>query len=428
MNNIKDIINVKNLNQIINNSLPDKYFKVECEVSKPKITNGTMYLLLKDDSACINAIIWNSVLTAFNDEILDGDKLTVSGKLDYYGKSGRLSFKINKIIKKEGLGELYKKYEKIKLDFEKKGYFLSVNKTKVSHIIKNILLVTSESGAAIQDFLFTLKNNNSKVNCDILDTKVQGTNCPNDICMKLLKKDKNNELNNYDLIVITRGGGSFEDLFGFSQPQLIEVIFNLKSCCVLSAIGHQVDTSLLDLVADYTTPTPSLAAQFIIDHNTKYLNDINKKKDIYKQILIDEQLNKLTYINDLKKQLLLSKKNINRELVSIKEKHYCILNKKIQEKVSCLEKININFNNISLILKRYLLYQEEKLKIILNKHLMTLNNKLEMLDKNEPISLYCNNKKINSPEDLVSCNGNVNILWNNYNFTIKIIDSNISIN
>lgn len=424
-NNSKRIIEIKELSDIIISSLPNQIFKVIGEVSNPKKSNGNLYLSLKDNFTNINCIIWKSVLSNFDSEIQDGDKITVSGTIDYYKKAGKMTFMIKKIHKKEGLGELYKKYEKIKLEFKKKGYFLDVNKRKVPNNIKKILLITSETGAAIQDFFFTIKNNNSKVECDILNVKVQGINCPKNICNNLIHKDNKKKLEKYNLIVITRGGGSFEDLFGFSQPELIEVVFSLKTC-VLSAIGHQVDTSLLDLVADYTAPTPSLAAQFIIDHNTNFINNIKKRKEKYKKLLLDHQLNKLTIISNLKENLIKSRNRLNKDLNLIKERNWNIINTIIQDKNNILKKININFYNSSIFLERYILHYKEKLKLLLNTQFLMLNNKLKLLDKKEPITFYNNQVKIKTPEELIKYK-TVNILWNNYKFKINIVSREVLI-
>jgi exodeoxyribonuclease VII large subunit len=152
-------------------------------------------------------------------------------------------------------------------------------------VLSNILVITSENGAALQDWIYNLENNKSKINYDIVDVVVQGVDCPKNICevLEQVKADKCE----YDLVIIMRGGGSFTDLFGFSQPELIETVYNFN-LPVLSAIGHQVDNPLLDFVADISTPTPSLAAQFIVDHNKKYISKLEKILGDIKSELLDE--------------------------------------------------------------------------------------------------------------------------------------------
>jgi len=274
-------LEIRQLGDLIRESLPNNQIKIIGEVSQPKNFRGNLYLNLKDNFYSIKCIIWKNKYELFKSDIKDGDKIIVSGKLDFYGSNGSVSFIIEQLLKHDGEGELYKLYQQYKFDFEIKGYFANENKIKLPEKIKNILLLTSENGAAIQDFIYALDNNLSKLNYDIIDIPVQGNDCPNQLIKELDKIEKK-----YDAIVITRGGGSFEDLFGFSQPELIESVYKFNQP-VISAIGHQVDTSLLDLVSDCCCPTPSLAAQFIIDQNKKYVISLESKKEILKDTLLE---------------------------------------------------------------------------------------------------------------------------------------------
>jgi len=279
---MKTPLEIKQLGEEIKKSLPDSSFKVIGEVSQPKNFRGNIYLNLKDNFCSIKSIIWKSKYETFKTEIKDGDKIIVKGKLDFYGANGSVSFIIDKLEKHDGEGELYQLYQKYKKEFEIRGYFKKENKIQLPKKIESILLITSEQGAAIQDFIYALENNNSKLNYKIIDVPVQGSSCPKVIIDKLNSIDQN-----YDSVVITRGGGSFEDLFGFSQPELVEAIHNFDQP-VISAIGHQVDTSLLDLVADCCCPTPSLAAQYIIDVNKKFISELEVVKDELRDILLDQ--------------------------------------------------------------------------------------------------------------------------------------------
>lgn len=279
---MKTPLEIKQLGEEIKNSLPDSSFKVIGEVSQPKNFRGNIYLNLKDNFCSIKSIIWKSKYETFKTEIKDGDKIIVKGKLDFYGANGSVSFIIEKLEKHDGEGELYQLYQQYKKEFEIRGYFKKENKIQLPKKIESILLITSEQGAAIQDFIYALENNNSKLDYKIIDVPVQGSSCPKVIIDKLNSLDQN-----YDSVVITRGGGSFEDLFGFSQPELVEAIHNFDQP-VISAIGHQVDTSLLDLVADCCCPTPSLAAQYIIDVNKKFISELEVVRDELKDILLDQ--------------------------------------------------------------------------------------------------------------------------------------------
>jgi exodeoxyribonuclease VII large subunit len=314
-------------------------------------------------------------------KINEGDKITAEGKIDFYSVGGKLNFIIDKIIINEGIGELQQKYNKIKDEFEKKGYFDNEHKIKLDKPIKKILILTSETGAAYYDFLYGLENGNSKVNIDLIDVIVQGNECPKNICNKLKKIKKNKMI--WDLVIITRGGGSFQDLFGFSEPELIETVydFNLP---ILSAIGHQIDNPLLDLVADYSAPTPSLASQFVVDYNREY---ILKNDKIRKDLLC-------------KLHSFLSKQN---------EYYYYLL-----------EKINKKWHDFETTNKNALYQQLNNALIKLN----TFENKMEICETNN-IILNGNNKILLNADELYNLKTKtLEIIWNGVIVKTKIVSIN----
>lgn len=371
-------INITNLCQILKSSLPNNKFKIVGEVSQPKISQGHLYLTLKDNSSSIKAIIWKTKLEKINGNINEGDKITVIGKLDYYNFTGTISLIIDSIVENEGIGELQKKYDLLKSNFLAKGYFDKKNKIKLPEIIKNILIITSKHGAAIHDFLFNLENNKSKIKYDIIDVPVQGVESPL-IISNIINELETDNLD-YDLIVITRGGGSFQDLFGFSDEVLIESVFNFKNIPILSAIGHQVDNPLLDLVADYSCPTPSLAAQLLVDINRNYIIKLQNLKIEFNNEISHE-------INNKQKQLLIHKNKLRNVFQEIKN-------------------ISNQFGN----------------KIV--NEINTIKLKLEYIKKsldNPNIELFDNShNKINNVME-INKDSIMIMRWNNHEFKIKIV-------
>lgn len=377
--NIK-IFTVSELSNQIKTIVTGKKFRVCGEVSQPKISNGHLYFSLKDiNGTNIKSIIWKSK-NIDKTKIEQGHKVTIDGKLDYYDNGGNVNLIVDKILIEEDMGTLFKKYELIKNDFTKKGYFNIERKKVLSKVIKNIIIITSANGAALQDFLYTLNNNHSNIKYEIIDVVVQGIDCPSNICSVL-----NNMQMSADLIIITRGGGSFEDLFGFSQPELIESVYNFKhDIPILSAIGHMVDNPLLDLVADISTPTPSLAAQYIVDHNKKYIHELYTTMNMIKSNLLEE---------------LNSNKSM---LIKLNEQLYRSFNIFNRLKNDC----------------------KENIKDIINNQLLQLNSfklKLDM-ETNNNIVLYNNimNKKICDPSELIF-NNLYKLRWGDKVFNIKII-------
>jgi exodeoxyribonuclease VII large subunit len=356
--------------------------KVVGEVSQPKLSNGNLYFSLKEESASVRAILWKFNSGVQREQISEGAKLTCLCKIDFYAATGTVSLIVEKIISEEGDGELFKKYELVKRDFEDRGYFAEEHKLTIPGLIKKILILTSESGAALRDFIFNLDNQGSLVEYDLRDVKVQGVDCPRTICQILDGSWANDE--NYDLVVITRGGGSFEELFGFSQPELIESVYKF-GIPILSAIGHQVDHPLLDLVADYNAPTPSLASQFIVDWNKHHLRDLHNVSRRAKQVLL-------------------------RAIQEEKEKLLC-----------CRESLEIVWEDFKKITNRL----RNSLCLEIRKEMSKLSNQMERVSSRENIQLFYKTMQIQSPLFLENLGNEtpVQLKWGSQTFDIMILKS-----
>jgi exodeoxyribonuclease VII large subunit len=387
MNNPFEVYQIINL---IDGNLPKKKLQVKGEVSDIKMSHGNMYFSLKDKFSSIRCILWkNKIQNIYN--FNEGDNVIFEVSINLYKSQGNLNLIIEKVIKVEGLGTLFNLYNQYKLEFENKGYFDIKNKKNLPLIIKKILIITSNTGAAIQDFYINIQNNRSKLEIDLLDTVVQGNNCPSDIISKL-DKYNNYNLDNYDLILITRGGGSYEDLFGFSKPELIEYIHLLKKklnkTVICSAIGHQIDNPLLDLVSDVYMPTPSLASQLIIDVNNKYLDSLKIERDEMKNVIIDyynqELDNYRNYQRLLQKEFTLIlniKDRMKEDLLNMY--NYQML--EMDNYISLLDTIKKSLidNNITIVKKDLLKLKYEKLIKLLSK-----NKKIKIKIEDKEIVIY----------------------------------------
>lgn len=359
-------IDIKQLSDIIKNSLPIKSIQLEAEVRQPKMRGGHIYLNLADKTGIVNSVIFSNSVTEEIANMVDGDMVTVVGKLNYYQGNGILNFIINKLITKNGEGELHIKYKKTMAKFKSLGYFEDEIKLKLPKVIKKILILTSKSGAAIQDFYHTLEAGKCKVNHKLIDVIVQGNDCPKTICQIL--ENPNIYENNYDMIVITRGGGSFEDLFGFCRGELIEAVHNCK-IPILSAVGHQVDTTLLDYVADYVASTPTMAAQFIVDYNRKYVDTLQSKNNIMKDKLTKYLHNMLSSLNHYK--------------MKINNNKYFFENIKSDLKNNIIKKLN----NDLLLLEKY------KAKYTIPNNIMISTSKKNNIDTIDDFNMILNKNK-----------------------------------
>lgn len=246
------------------------------EISGYKNSGGHLYFTLKDEDSAISCIIWKSAMNKIKVNLQNGDKITATGKISTYNKSGTYQLIIYS-IECDGLGEIHKKYDELKNKMEENGYFDDKNKKSLPKFINNIGIITAENGAALQDVLYTLKSKNYCGNIHIKNCSVQGIKCSETVCSAIdyfCKKVKKGKLD-LDIILITRGGGQFEDLMGFSDETLIKKIYDCP-ICIISAIGHEVDFMLSDYVADIRAPTPSIAGSVIVGQQVKIKNEYEK--------------------------------------------------------------------------------------------------------------------------------------------------------
>ena len=240
--------------------------KIEGEISNFKVTRGNLFMTLKDNTAKVDVIWWGYSDKNDGTKLENGKQVVVHGRLTCWDKKGQYQITAFNIQVK-GLGDLHAEFLKIKDKYEKNGYFDSKFKKKLGDSVKKVGVATAVGGAALKDFLYVLEKNGYNGQVYIKGCVVQGKDCPSAVAKAILELDKM-EL---DVIVITRGGGSYEDLFGFSNPEIIEAVHKAKTC-VMSAVGHEVDNMLSDFVADIRAPTPSVAGEFIALHQKDKTN------------------------------------------------------------------------------------------------------------------------------------------------------------
>ncbi|ADO67081.1 putative exodeoxyribonuclease VII large subunit [Cafeteria roenbergensis virus] len=335
-------INISQLNKEIIKYLPTKKYIVESEVIGVSNRRGHTYFDFKENNNKLGGLIFR------NTEILeDGDKIKCAGKLSYYAPYGKLSFQVDKIISKSGLGAIYKDFLIVKEKLTKEGLFNKIHKKKLNGLIEKAIIITSKDGAAIQDIYRNLSNHNSKIKVKIKDVPVQGVNCPIEVSNLLNKLNKHHNM----LIIITRGGGDYQDLNGFNQEIIVRSIFNNNNI-IISAIGHETDTVLTDLVSDYNLPTPSLVAQFLIDYNNELLNEWNNMiLNLEKNINLEIQ-NKYDMLRDFEKNILEEENKLDLLINKIEND----IKKDIQSKYDMLR----DFDKI-------ILEEENKLDLWINK-------------------------------------------------------------
>jgi exodeoxyribonuclease VII large subunit len=354
------MITLTEFNSLLKNKLPNINYHIKGEVSRPKLYDSGLYFALKDDNVMMNCKIWKSKITDDIKLIQNGDNIEVKAQIDLY--KGALSLTVNWAKKLNNIGDLHSNFELLKEEFKNKGYYNK--KIRLPEYINRIILLTSMKGAAVHDFEYAINNAKSLIDITKIDVQVQGQDCPKQIIDCLSTYD----FSKFDLIVITRGGGSMEDLWGFNDKELIETIYK-RNKPVLAAIGHMIDTTLIDYVADISCPTPSLAAQYIIDYNKKYIEGINSHtQNLYNKLInyINKDLSKLEKLSCKKNEI---KSFIESKIVKYKNNIYYEIKNNLLKLEQISNKHNATFNNI--IINDNIDYEEFK-TIINNKQPFTL--------------------------------------------------------
>ncbi len=262
-----NIINVTALNTVISSIFRAEEhlhdIQVAGEVSEHKIVKGHAYFVLKDENCQISANCFNCNKTYIPKV---GESIIAKGSVDYYAKGGKLNFNVDSITP-IGKGILALQFEMLKQKLQSEGYFNEQFKKSIPQYPTNVCIITSYHGAVIKDIKKTVRRKNDLINIFIKDVRVQGTEASKDIIEALELVDKIG----YDVIIIARGGGSTEDLMPFNDETLVKTIFKCKTP-IISAVGHETDVTLCDMVADYRAATPTAAAEYIA-YDTELLKE-----------------------------------------------------------------------------------------------------------------------------------------------------------
>ncbi|PMC82679.1 exodeoxyribonuclease VII large subunit [Anaerococcus hydrogenalis] len=377
-------LSVKQFNQYIKTSIKlDPLFQnvsIKGEIANYKISHNHIYFSLKEDEEVIDCAIYyyeDKDLGVYN----NGDEVIVEGNLIYNSFFSKISIAVNNIESK-GLSEDYIKFLKLKEDFYKKGYFDQERKKSIISYPKNIGLITSDKSAAIVDFISVINKEISDINIYLYPVKVQGLSAKSEIinAIDILDEKK------LDAIVITRGGGSKEDLKVFNEKDLVEKIYKAKSP-IISAIGHKIDLSLTDLVSDVSLQTPTEAGSYLVRNYKKIrdkINDlfINIKKTLNRNIDLKEL--KLGNLGDklelYKIENLLEKKSNDLNLLF--DKFNKTIENDIRQKENKISLLKYRLNSINSILeikKKSIYIKDLEDKLIYSKNSLKIKDKVKIV-------------------------------------------------
>ncbi len=258
-----NVYTVGQINTYIKNMFKQDFFLqrvyVKGEVSNCKYHgSGHIYFTIKDEKGALAAIMFRGSRSGLGFNMKDGDKVICFGSIEVYEGAGKYQLYAREIIL-DGAGDLYQEYERLKKELFEMGMFDESFKQPIPKYARTIGVVTAATGAAIQDIRNISSRRNPYVQLVLYPAQVQGEGAIESICRGI------NALDNYgvDVMIVGRGGGSIEDLWAFNSEEVARAIFNCRTP-VISAVGHETDTTIADYVADLRAPTPSAAAELAV--------------------------------------------------------------------------------------------------------------------------------------------------------------------
>lgn len=287
-----DFESVSHLNGYIKQSLQDNpylaEFSVVGEISQYTVSaRDHAYFSIKDDQSVINCVIFSRNRSALKIDPQIGMKVKVTGGLDYYSAGGKLQM-IATNIEDKGAGDLHEQFNKLFKKLQDEGLFDGSHKKAIPILPRRIGVVTSQSGKVISDIVNTIRKRNPHHDILLYPASVQGELCPPEVISGIKYF---NETRNVDVIIVARGGGSYEELFCFNDEGIARAVYASK-IPVISAIGHEPDYTIIDYVADVRAATPTAAGEMVIASyadQTKEIDNLALNLDIAINQFIDSR-------------------------------------------------------------------------------------------------------------------------------------------
>lgn len=372
-------------------------------------TSGHIFFALKDGNAVIRAIMFSRSANGLNFEPEEGQSVLLQGRISIYEASGQYQIYVDS-MEIDGIGLLFEQLEKDKKELDKKGYFDAEHKKMLPAYPASITIISSETSAAYRDMITTLGRRYPLVKVSLINTLMQGRGSRQAVIESLDYADRQNS----DVIILARGGGSIEDLWTFNEKEVSLKVFSMKTP-VITGVGHETDTTLVDFIADIRAATPTAAAEVAVpdakdieermrQSSTFMLRSMTKRIDFYKN-----QIESLSNYYKLKNPGLLYDQQTEK-LATLKMNLDAKVNVILREKIyqHSANKNKIEYMNPKPMIDRY--------KEILGESKQRLTE--EMSD-----NISDRKKQLSSTLELLNSLSPTNILIRGYSFTTK--DGNI---
>ena len=373
-------------------------------------TTGHLYFSLKDETSKINAIMFSTNAKKLNFVPSDGVKVLVIGRISVYEPTGNYQIYIDEMTE-DGLGNLYIAFEKLKEKLSKEGLFDNKYKKPIPKIPSKIGIITAPTGAAIKDILSTIKRRFPYTENILFPSLVQGDNAKEDI-VKNIKLANTYDL---DVLIVGRGGGSIEDLWPFNEEIVARAIFESK-IPIISAVGHEVDFTIADFVADLRAPTPTGAAEMAVPDIKDVLKHLDNFKIRLNEFIYKEVKYKKLYLESIKNSYIIKNPLImyenKKQYLDLLQDRY---NNYIINKLDKTKQNLINLSNNHILTNPNILYKDKKIYF---------NNLIEKLEIINPLSVLKRGYSLVYKDKIVKSVKNIK---ENDKLNIKLSDGSINV-
>lgn len=317
---MQNVYTVGQINSYIKNMFSQDFLlqslSVKGEISNCKYhSSGHIYFTLKDMKGTISCVMFAGNRSGLAFRLVEGMQVIVRGTVDVYERDGKYQL-YAKSIEQDGAGALYERFEKLKKDLEERGMFAQEYKKPIPGYVRTIGVVTAPTGAAVRDIINIATRRNPYVQIILYPAIVQGDAAPASIVNGIHALEEKQ----VDVMIVGRGGGSIEDLWAFNEECVAQAVFDC-SVPVISAVGHETDTTIIDYVADLRAPTPSAAAELAVYDVMLTLQKIREGEALLNRLI----RNKIEW-NKIRLQAFQAKIQMNSPLGKVREKKTWLLN------------------------------------------------------------------------------------------------------
>lgn len=405
----KNIYPVGQVNKYIKNMFAQDFMlhliSIKGEVSNCKYhTSGHIYFTLKDKAGAMSAVMFAGNAKNMTFRMKDGDQVVVTGSVEVYEKMGTYQIYARQ-IELDGEGNLYLRFEQLKKELEEMGMFSSEYKQPVPKYINTLGVVTAPTGAAVRDIINIAKRRNPYIQIILYPAIVQGSQAAESIVNGIRALEQLG----VDTIIVGRGGGSIEDLWAFNERIVAQAVFDCQ-IPIISAVGHETDTTITDYVADLRAPTPSAAAELAV-YDYKQLME---RLEIYQNALNVKMQNKINTSRNLLETFKMHIRYLN-PVSKLKDKRvYCL---ELEEKLERLMNLKITESKHTLALFAEQLKGLSPLDKLSQGYAFAENSRGEVVNdvmrvkKGDQLNIYVKNGTINA--EVLDVQEGLNVEGNN---------------